>query len=347
MTETNEKTIAQPKMQASNIDEQGNVLFLDQERLDSKLSPAPRFKNHPNGIGLYNFLKEHVIYVSNKSWAIAGKLYRMFVGKAKWLSKNDFKGKAYKKFIMLYPEKETNTGTVVMPLNVDISDGSEKVILPVDMLKESLKKIDYIAGMNVCLCREAHDCKDYPHDLGCIFLGEAAKTAVRHELGKQITYEEACARIDRAAELGLMAQSVWIECEQLLWGIRNDQLDHFLEVCFCCQCCCITMQLAKHLPEKQVRFHPSGWTAVPDRTKCVGCGKCVNDGLPCALGALSIAEDGKVSINQDLCVGCGHCVHKCPLQVIKIKQTMPMREDLQTYFDKEFNVGLHLTQEEP
>ena len=147
------------KMQANNIDEQGNVLFLDQERLDSKLSPAPRFKNHPNGIGLYNFLKEHVIYVNNKSWAVAGKLYRLFVSKAKWLRKDDFKGKLYKKFIMLYPERETNTGTVVMPLNVDISDKSEKVTLPIDMLKESLKKIDYIAGMDVCLCREARICE--------------------------------------------------------------------------------------------------------------------------------------------------------------------------------------------
>ena len=80
------------KMQATNIDEDGNVLFLDEKRLESKLSPAPRFKNHPNGIGLYNFLKEHVIYVNNKSWAITGKLYRMFVGKAKWLRKNDWKG---------------------------------------------------------------------------------------------------------------------------------------------------------------------------------------------------------------------------------------------------------------
>ena len=33
------------KKQASNIDEQGNVLYLDQERLDRKEVGFPRYKN--------------------------------------------------------------------------------------------------------------------------------------------------------------------------------------------------------------------------------------------------------------------------------------------------------------
>ena len=61
---------------------------------------------------------------------------------------------------MLEP-KTRPTSTIVMPLNVDVTDTTEKTVIPLEMIKESLKKIDYIAGMDSCLCRDANDCKDY------------------------------------------------------------------------------------------------------------------------------------------------------------------------------------------
>ena len=48
------------KKQASNIDEQGNVLYLDEERLKRKEVPFPPYKNKPNGLGIYNFLKDEM-----------------------------------------------------------------------------------------------------------------------------------------------------------------------------------------------------------------------------------------------------------------------------------------------
>ena len=104
------------------------------------------------------------------------------------------------------------------------------------------------------------------------------------------------------------------------------------------------MRLAENLTENErFRFHPSGWTAVPDRTKCVGCGLCVGGGRNCPMDAIKIGEDGKVEINQETCVGCGLCVDKCKLDVIKLKQTMPVREGgLREYFDKEFNVDVRV-----
>ena len=329
------------ELQASNIDQQGNVLFLDQERLDRKKIPFKRYQNRPNGVGIFNFLMEHVIYLNPKRWWIVRPLYRVVIRKAKWLEKGGWRAKLYKKVTMLYPDMEHNTGSVVMPLNVDISDESRKVIVPIDLLKQSLKDAEFIGGMDTCVCREANGCQDFPHDLGCLFLGEAGRTACKHGLGREFTYEEACARIDRAAELGVMAQAVWIEFEQLLWGVRNDNMDSFLEICFCCPCCCVAMQLSSNLTENErFRFHPSGWTAVPDRTKCIGCGKCIKDGRGCPMKAISIGEDGKVVVNQELCVGCGICCKKCPVDALELKQTMPMRPHLDDYFDQEFNVGL-------
>ncbi|MBR6823728.1 MAG: hypothetical protein IKM70_01500 [Firmicutes bacterium] len=277
------------KKQASNLDEQGNVLYLDQERLDRKEVGFLPYKNKSKGLGIYNWLLENVLYMSKKRWPISLKLYQMFVRFSVWMKEGGWKARLYKTGIKLYPDRERPTGTVVLPLHVDVADKGEKVVIPLDLIKESLKTVPYIAGMDGCLCREANDCGAFPHDLGCLFLGEAAKAVVKHELGRQFTYEEACARVDEAARVGLMGQAVWIEVEQMLWGVRNDLMDDFVEICFCCPCCCIAMRLARNATAaERHRFHPAGWTAVPDRTACVGCRQCVDTphGCPMALSLL-------------------------------------------------------------
>jgi len=334
------------KMQTTNIDEQGNVLYLDEERLSRKEVGFPPYKNKSNGLGIFNWLVEHVIYMSDKRWPIALKLYHMFVKFSVWMKEGGWKARLYKRGIKLYPDMERPTGTIVMPLDVDLADKGEKVVIPMDLIKETLKNIPYIAGMKGCLCREANDCSDYPHDVGCLFMGEAAKAVVKHGLAEQITYEEACARVDKAAEYGLMGQAVWIEVEQMLWGVRNDLMDHFLEICFCCPCCCIAIRLARNATSaERHRFHPAGWTAVPDRTACTGCKQCASGPHGCPVEAISFGEDGKVIINQEQCVGCGICKNKCKLDVIKIKQTMPMRKDLHEYFLKDYGLDLKVMDE--
>lgn len=335
--------VVEVPLQADNIDERGNVLYLDKERLDRKKVGFKRHKNKSDGFGVYNYITSHYIHLNDKRWPIAKFLYKLFIKYAHWLKEGGIKANIYKRVTKLYPDMEKNTGSIVMPLNVDVSRAGEKVTVPMDMLKETLKKVEFIAGMDTCLCRQSNGCSDYPIDLGCLFLGEPGRSITKHNLGREITYEEACARIDKAASLGLMAQAVWIEFEQPLWAVPNSQMDNFLEVCFCCPCCCVAMQLSSNLTEKErVRFHPSGWTAVPDRTSCVGCGRCVTVGRACPVEAISLDENKKVVINQETCLGCGLCVEKCKLDVIKIKQTMPMRADIGEYFDEEFNVGLRI-----
>lgn len=328
-------------MKQTNIDEQGNVLFLDEERFKRKTVGYPPFKNRPNGLGIYNFIKVRVLAMSKKRWPFALKLYHFFIKFSVWMKEGGIKALIYKKGIMLYPDKVAHTGTLVMPLDVDVTDKGEKVVLPIDLIKETLKTVNYIAGMDSCLCRDATGCEDFPADIGCLFMGEAAKNAVKNGLGRQFTYEEACARVDLAAQHGLMGQAVWIEVEQLLWGVPNDLMDQFLEICFCCPCCCITMRLARNATEKERhRFQPAGWTAVADLTSCIGCKACNSGPHGCPVEAISFREDGKVEINQETCVGCGICKTKCAENVIKIKQTMPMRGDIREYFKESYNLDL-------
>lgn len=326
-----------------NIDEKGNVLFLDEERLARKNAGFPPFKNHSNGLGIYNFIKTRLLAMNDKRWPMALKLYHFFIKYSTWMKKGGMKAYLYKKMIMLHPDREAHTGTLVMPLEVDVTDKGEKVVLPIDLIKESLKHVKYISGMDTCLCREANDCEDYPVDVACLFMGEPAKTVVKNGLARELTYEEACARVDLAAKHGLVGQAVWIEVEQLLWGARNDEMDQFLEICFCCPCCCIAMRLARNAtPKERHRFQPAGWTAVADRTKCTGCGLCIEGEHGCPVEAISIGEDGKVVIDQEICVGCGICKTRCTEDVIKIKQTMPMRGDIKEYFKESYNLDLNV-----
>lgn len=97
----------------------------------------------------------------------------------------------------------TRTGGTVYNLNVDVdlSDQRESVIVPMDLVKQAIEKVDYIGAMNKCLCREADGCAHYPHDLTCLFLSKSGRVVVQHGIAREVTKEEALARVDRAVEL--------------------------------------------------------------------------------------------------------------------------------------------------
>ena len=332
--------------EGSNIDRRGNVLWLDEERLARKDNHYERYQPPKKGLGIVNFLKEHI---SARPWnmKLIHAVFYLVVGGAKWLKEDGLKNRFYRWITMISPEKEKHTSAVVVPLNVDLTDAAQKVPVPADFLKEALRNATFLSGMPSCICRESSGCRDYPHDLACIFIGEGAKTLVRHGLTKEITYEEACARIDLAAEYGLCGHAVWIEVEQLLWGIPNQQMDQFMEVCFCCPCCCVGFHLMVNgTRDIKQRFHPMGWTAVADEEKCNGCGLCIKGPSGCPQDAITFSEDGKIQINQEYCTGCGVCKTRCKRDAIQIKQTMPMRNNLHEYFDKEFNIDVKVWNEE-
>lgn len=216
----------------------------------------------------------------------------------------------------------------------------KRVTVPMDLVKRAIMEAKYIGGMKECLCRAGNDCKNYPHDLACLFLNMGGKVVVDHGMAVELTVEEAFARVDRAAELGLACQSLWVQVEQLIWGFENGQMDTFLEICFCCPCCCVGLNLSKNaLPDIKEGFHPSGWTAVVNRDVCVGCKHCLDD--YCPQDAIHYrASDGKMVVDQERCIGCGYCRARCPEGAIKIKQTMPMRAGVLDYFEKEARLAI-------
>lgn len=298
----------------------------------------PVYQPKKSFLGISDWIVDK-IGVRPATWKPILKVFRLIVAGSKYMEKPII-GPIYKRLMMFTPEEKTYSHGTIYNLNVDVSEEAESIVLPMDLVKDMLRKASYIASANVCLCRDANQCQHYPKDVCCLFLSNSGRTVVKHKVGYEISLEDALARVDKAAELGLIAQTLWVEVEQFIWGFSNADMEHFIELCFCCPCCCVGFNLSKNASrDVKKRFRPSGWTAVIDETQCVGCGACI---APCPQAAITLNEDHHAVVNQDYCVGCGICKTKCHSDVIKIRQTKPMLSSVQEYFLEDGRLNLHI-----
>lgn len=273
------------------------------------------------------------------TWKPVLKVFKMIVAGSKYMESPVF-GPIYKRLMMFTPaEKKYSHGTIYN-LNVDVSEQGESTVLPMDLVKDLLRNSSYIASSNACICRDANNCGAYPKNLCCLFLGNSGKTIVNHRVGYEISLQDALARVDKAAEIGLVGQALWVEVEQFIWGFSNQTMGNFIEMCFCCPCCCVALNLSRNASrEVKKRFRPSGWTALVDEERCAGCQDCIS---PCPQAAITMNADGKAVINQEYCVGCGICKTKCSTDAIHIKQTRPMLGSVQEYFLQDGRLDLQV-----
>ena len=234
-----------------------------------------------------------------------------------WIAEITKKSKTYKKVIdkMLFEDDEI----VVIPNTINInqkieSEGSE--FLPTDIIKEVIKRSDDIVIMNSCLCRSSNNCKDYPQDIGCIFLGPTTRKIPRH-IGHTATVEEALAHVDEADAAGLSHIIGRNKIDTVWMNVHPGK--GLLTICHCCPCCClwkvypnldsdISGKLEK-LDGVEVKLHED---------KCRLCKKCLDE--VCMFQAISLKDD-KISIDYDICKGCGLCTHACKFGAITIDYT--------------------------
>lgn len=189
----------------------------------------------------------------------------------------------------------------------------ENIVLPSQIVIHFIEQASHHWIMNRCLCRDALHCKDFPVDLGCLFLGEAVQ-GIHPELGRMVSKEEAIRHIRRAEQSGLVHMIGRNKTDSIWMGVQPG--NKLLTICSCCPCCCLFRVVTGISPAIDAKIHKlPGIKVVVNPAVCVGCGACVTSDI-CFTGALSI-QDGMAFISND-CRGCGRCVEVCPAGAINI-----------------------------
>jgi len=150
-----------------------------------------------------------------------------------------------------------------------------------------------VLSVSDCSCRTSREemgegCGHLKEEM-CIQLGDAAEYYIRTNRGREISKEEAFDIIKKAEEDGLMHQIPNTEGEGKTHAICN-----------CCGCSCFALRAAgMYNNPDMVR---SNFVSKVDKTKCVGCGECIE---VCPTNAIKLGqkictkEEVKIAIRKE------------------------------------------------
>ncbi len=198
-----------------------------------------------------------------------------------------------------------------IPINASLED-PDSLMAPSRIIEHFIKAAKTRWIMDFCICRDSAKCKNYPIDLGCIFLGEAAKN-INPKFGRLVSEQEALDHAGRCREAGLVhligrnkLDTVWLQV---------GPSERLMTICNCCPCCCLWKVLPIISPTIGNKVHRMPGVSVQVTDQCVGCGLCTKD--VCFVNAIHM-ENNRAVIDQQVCRGCGRCVAVCPKDAIEV-----------------------------
>lgn len=287
--------------------------------------------------GFRDWLKRRTAVTEKRTWF--GKLFFRAIVAAAPLTKWRPTDKIMKHVAMMGDGHHTAGFSIPsrVDVNIDLSKQAQgrTVHPPIELIRKTLEEAQYRAIMKECLCRVTFKCDDYPRDLGCLFVGKAAQSCVKSGIAKEATLEECNAHVDRAIALGLAPSAYWVEVEEFVWGFKNEDIPHFMEFCFCCDCCCAAVQFHQRAGGElqKVLQQNVGWQCQVITESCTGCEACVPK---CPFGYLGKDSRGVMQVDS-ACIGCGRCLDACSSKALHVVQTGETKEKLTDYF-----ANLHL-----
>jgi UDP-glucose 4-epimerase len=232
---------------------------------------------------------------------------------------------------------EASNEAIIIPVHTAVQ-GSESVVLPYPVLSPLVEQASVRFLMNTCMCRQGENCQAYPHDVGCLFLGDGA-AEINPALGRMVNAGEALAHARQAIERGLVPLIAHNTFDAYVLGIPYRRM---LALCFCCDCCCAVRMVLRDGP-------PAFWDTVlrvPGLSvtvgeACVSCGACLD---VCPVEAISLTN-GRAHID-DRCKGCGRCVAACPAGAISLQmaETVNSLEHLTARIARRTDIGLRQQQ---
>jgi ferredoxin len=194
-------------------------------------------------------------------------------------------------------------------VRIEVSIRSTPIVLAPDMAGALIDGASYIGLAARCPCREERDCKEFPVDLGCLYLGDGARGIVAKGNARKIDRDEALEHIRRAHALGLVHMILWTSEELRALGASADRA---LELCSCCSCCCISRRTGDGM--KAYIDGIAGLGIARLEAECSACGDC---GEVCPFKAITVSDEGP-EINADRCKGCGRCEAICGQGALKV-----------------------------
>ena len=182
---------------------------------------------------------------------------------------------------------------VTVPVDIRL-EGGQKVLNFSDA--ESILRNATLISLEPCTCRQKMGNCDGPVEDICIGVNDGAKEAITLRQGREASFEEAMAALERTHEAGLVHMSFELE-------------GHVMSaICGCCQCCCHALAAMTRFGGYDGLIGNSDMIAVHDESKCTNCQVCVDK---CQFDAWGLVG-GKVRHYSGKCTGCGVCVSFCP-----------------------------------
>lgn len=210
----------------------------------------------------------------------------------------------FKEDDLIYLPKERH---IELNTSVELHDN---IVLPSKLVEHYIEEADYHWVMDFCICRESNECEDYPIELGCLFLGEAARD-IDSSMGREVTKKEALEHVEKCREAGLVHLIGRNELDSVWLDVRPGE--KLMTVCNCCPCCCLWKMIPDLSPSVSTKIKRLPGLEIKVNDKCIGCGKCVDI---CFINAVKI-KNGNAVISED-CRGCGRCAEVCPEDAIEM-----------------------------
>lgn len=154
-----------------------------------------------------------------------------------------------------------------------------------------------------CICRRQKQIADKGCGKileACFMFGSMAQYYLKHDMGRQVSLEEATDILTRAQEEGLVTQPATSQ--------------NPAGMCNCCGDCCGVLRALNTCP-KPAEFVFSNHRAQVDQESCTGCEICLDR---CQMDAIHLDEAACAVIDPDRCIGCGLCIITCPSDAMKL-----------------------------
>ena len=132
-----------------------------------------KYRPMTKGLGIVDWIKRRVS-IKESTLPIGRLAFRSLVFQAP-LTKIPLIGTFFKTITLLTNERTTQGYSI--PMNIDVSKDLKPITVPIDLMKKAVKEAAYRAAMNTCICRDAYQCNNYPHDLGVFSLVKPLKYA--------------------------------------------------------------------------------------------------------------------------------------------------------------------------